>query len=139
MKIEHVVADPDVDGSEGLIATIIRSTQDSRPGVHFATGLDSQLQVGVLKHKGGMVVPAHKHIHHDRKVTATEEVLVIEAGSVVVDLYRSDGAKEATVTLTKGDIIILHSGGHGLRFTEDSIVIEVKQGPYMGQYDKIRL
>jgi len=28
--------------------------------------------------------------------------------------------------------------GHGFEFLEDTVMIEVKQGPYMGEDDKVR-
>ena len=40
--------------------------------------------------------------------------------------------------MTKGDIILLASGGHGFKMIEDSEIIEVKQGPYAGELDKVR-
>ena len=40
--------------------------------------------------------------------------------------------------LNKGDIILLIKGGHGFSVIEDVKMIEVKQGPYAGDKDKIR-
>ena len=38
----------------------------------------------------------------------------------------------------KGDIVLLAYGGHGFEMIEDSEIIEVKQGPYLDEVDKIR-
>ena len=40
--------------------------------------------------------------------------------------------------LNKGDVIILMRGGHGFHVIEEVEMIEVKQGPYIGQNDKVR-
>ena len=37
-----------------------------------------------------------------------------------------------------GDVILLVSGGHGFEMLEESEIIEVKQGPYAGEEDKVR-
>ena len=40
--------------------------------------------------------------------------------------------------LNKGDVVLLAYGGHGFEMIEDSEIIEVKQGPYLDEVDKIR-
>ena len=40
--------------------------------------------------------------------------------------------------LHTGDVILLIAGGHGFFFYEPSELIEVKQGPFMGELDKVR-
>jgi len=37
-----------------------------------------------------------------------------------------------------GDVILLASGGHGFTMLEPTEMIEVKQGPYVGESDKTR-
>jgi hypothetical protein len=41
-------------------------------------------------------------------------------------------------TLYPGDVILLAHGGHGFFMIEESEIIEVKQGPYAGEEDKVR-
>ena len=40
--------------------------------------------------------------------------------------------------LYPGDVILLADGGHGFKMLEPSEIIEVKQGPYCGEQDKVR-
>ena len=40
--------------------------------------------------------------------------------------------------LNQGDVVLLAYGGHGFEMLEDSEMIEVKQGPYAGDMDKVR-
>ena len=44
---------------------------------------------------------------------------------------------ESTI-LEAGDVILLAYGGHGFEMLEESEMIEVKQGPYVGEMDKTR-
>lgn len=37
-----------------------------------------------------------------------------------------------------GDVLVLVDGGHGFRMTEDTVLVEIKQGPYLGLDDKAR-
>jgi hypothetical protein len=41
-------------------------------------------------------------------------------------------------TLAAGDVMLIR-GGHGFEVIEDLEMIEVKQGPYAGDLDKVRL
>jgi hypothetical protein len=40
--------------------------------------------------------------------------------------------------LNEGDLIMLIQGGHGFSVVEDLEMIEIKQGPYLGDNDKVR-
>ena len=40
--------------------------------------------------------------------------------------------------LKTGDVILLADGGHGFEMIEETEMIEVKQGPYLEEEDKIR-
>jgi hypothetical protein len=55
---------------------------------------------------------------------------------VDADLYGLDKEFLTTVTLYEGDIILLVAGGHSFRFREDSVLFEIKQGPFTGLKEK---
>jgi hypothetical protein len=40
--------------------------------------------------------------------------------------------------MSQGDVITLIGGGHGFRMKEDTVLLEIKQGPYGGEQDKAR-
>ena len=40
--------------------------------------------------------------------------------------------------LEEGDVILLAGGGHGFEILEETVMIEIKQGPYAGDADKTR-
>ena len=68
----------------------------------------------------------------------TSEVLVIKKGRCLIDIYNDDRALVATRELQTGDIMLMVSGGHGFRMLEDTVFLEIKQGPYTGLDEKER-
>ena len=40
--------------------------------------------------------------------------------------------------LKVGDVMLMVGGGHGFRMLEDPVLLEIKQGPYMGEDEKER-
>lgn len=47
-----------------------------------------------------------------------------------VDLYNEAGTLVAARELRTGDALILVAGGHTFRMLEDTVLLEVKLGPY---------
>ena len=67
----------------------------------------------------------------------TQEVLFIKKGKLRIDFYDEERKYLESRILKAGDSILLASGGHGLEVLEEVEMIEVKQGPYIGEKDKI--
>lgn len=106
-------------------------------GAHFVTPLQAALQVGILAHLCGAEIPRHFHRPLERRLFGTAEVLIVERGSCMLEIF--DGEQlVAEPELKAGDVAIILSGGHGLRMLEDTVIIEVKQGPYLGVEEKVR-
>ena len=122
---------------EEIVALII-SHRFSAPGVHFVTPDDFSQQLAFMCHPAGKVIVPHTHNVVQRSVTQTQEALFVRRGKIRVDFYdRSQNYLDSRI-LDAGDVILLASGGHGFEFLEESEVIEVKQGPYLGEMDKTR-
>ncbi len=119
------------------LALVIKNNY-SKEGTEFFTNNDISLQIGYMPHKKGDIVPAHVHNPIKRTITGTPEVLIIKKGKMRLDLYTDDRKYVESTILEQGDIVLLSSGGHGLKCLEDCEMIEVKQGPYAGVGDKIR-
>ena len=120
-----------------LLAVIIRSSYEDN-GIKFFTPDDFSQQLAYMNRPAGYVIAPHVHNLVPREVTLTQEVLFIRKGRVRVDFY--DDAKnylESTIVAT-GDVILLAAGGHGFEMLEPTEMIEVKQGPYCGEMDKVR-
>jgi hypothetical protein len=120
-----------------ILSVIIRANYHSE-GIEFFTPDDFSQQLGYMNRKKGYAIPPHRHNLVERKVTLTQEVLYIKSGKVRVDFYDDAQQYIESRVLDKGDVILLATGGHGFEMLEDSEMIEVKQGPYCGEEDKVR-
>ena len=104
----------------------------------FITPPEFKQQVGfVVYPAGGEIVP-HIHLPIERNIIGTSEVLILRKGKCLVDFYNDLRKRVATRELKTGDVLILATGGHGFHMLEDTIFIEIKQGPYAGLDDKER-
>jgi len=120
-----------------LLSVIIRAQYKSK-GIEFFTPDDFSQQLAYMNRSKGHIIPPHVHNSIQRNVHYTQEVLVIKSGSIRVDYYDDDKNYLKSRVLYKGDVVLLASGGHGFEMLEDSEIIEVKQGPYAGEMDKVR-
>lgn len=120
-----------------IYAIIIRNDY-SKDGVEFFTPNDFSQQLAFMKHPKGKIIQPHLHNVVTREVHYTKEVLVIRKGALQVDFYDDNKLYLESRTLNSGDIILLAFGGHGFKCLEDLEMVEIKQGPYLGDADKIR-
>ena len=123
---------------ESQLIAIIMRTGDRSEGTRFHTDNDSALQLGEFNLDKGHVIEPHIHRLVDRKINRTQEVLIIQEGTVRVDLYDDQQVYIESHMLASGDIILLSSGGHGFTMLENTVMVEVKTGPYAGEQDKTR-
>ena len=120
-----------------ILAIIIYSSF-SKDGISFFTEDDYSQQLGYMNRKSGYIIPPHRHNVVKREIRLTQEVLFIKSGKLRVDFYNESQIYISSKILNTGDVILLASGGHGFEMLEDTQIIEVKQGPYIGENDKIR-
>ena len=124
------------DGNE--IAAIIIRHSYSAEGIQFFTKPHDSMQLGYMLRPKGYKIPAHIHMPSKRVVEYTKEVLYIKSGLVKVNFYDQNKVYFDNATLHAGDVILLSLGGHDFEMLETSEIIEIKQGPYAGEGDKIR-
>ncbi|MDD5570108.1 MAG: hypothetical protein PHD97_03025 [Bacteroidales bacterium] len=120
-----------------LLAIII-SHKYSEPGIHFFTPNDFSQQLAYMKRPKGEKIQPHVHNPVPREVHYTKEILFIKKGKVKVDFYTEKKEYIESKILETGDVILLSEGGHGFEMLEETEMIEVKQGPYVGENDKTR-
>jgi hypothetical protein len=104
----------------------------------FLTPPEFNLQVGFVVHPAGHTIPRHVHLPVKRHIVGTSEVLIVREGRCDLDVYDRDRTLVATRELKTGDIMVMVGGGHGFRMREDTVLLEVKQGPYPGVAEKER-
>ena len=78
----------------------------------------------------GRRVAKHIHLALERHLIGTSEVLVLLKGHCLADIYNDEKELVATRELRAGDVILMVGGGHGFRMQEDTVFLEVKQGPF---------
>jgi len=117
------------------IATIIR--RDYMPETTTFISPDSYYQqLGFVVYPAGGEVCRHSHLPLQRHLVGTPETLLIRRGKAEVELYAMDKSLLGTWILEEGDMIQLVAGGHCFKCLEDTIFLEIKQGPYTGLVEK---
>ena len=93
---------------------------------------EDSLRLGVNHYQAGGVVKPHMHIPLERQLVNTLEVLHIDYGATTLVIYDDDRQPFYDTVLGAGDTVVLMRGGHGLTILDETRLIEVKQGPYLG-------
>ncbi len=123
------------DGDLTLAVFIRASTQRDR--TEFVTAPDQSMQVGFVVYGADGEIPRHFHRPVERALTGTAEVLVVQKGAAEVSIYSRAKERVATRRVSQGDTMVLVAGGHGFRMSEDTVFLEIKQGPYVGADEKV--
>lgn len=104
----------------------------------FVTPPEFKQQVGFVVYPQGGEISKHVHLSLERHLTGTSEVLILLKGRCLIDVYNDTKKLVATRELRTGDVMLMVGGGHGFRMLEDTVFLEVKQGPYTGIEEKER-
>jgi mannose-6-phosphate isomerase-like protein (cupin superfamily) len=123
---------------DNLLLAILIKNDYTIDGIQFFTNDNDSQQLGYMNRPEGYEIKPHRHNLVQREVHLTQEVLFIKSGKVRVDFYSNEQVYLESRILYKGDVILLSDGGHGFKMLEPSEIIEVKQGPYCGEQDKVR-
>jgi uncharacterized protein with PhoU and TrkA domain len=119
------------------LAYIVRS-EIAPKKTTFLTPSDFKQQVGFVVYPKGGEIQRHVHRPLERHLIGTSEVIVVRQGRCEIDIYNNHRQLVATEQLREGDILLMVDGGHGFRMLEDTVFLEIKQGPYTGLDDKER-
>jgi mannose-6-phosphate isomerase-like protein (cupin superfamily) len=126
-----------ITNQDQLLAVVV-SDKFNKQGIHFFTPNELSQQLAYMHHPTGKIIEPHVHNPVLREVTYTQEVLFIKNGKLRVDFYDDNQQYLESRILESGDVILLVTGGHGFEVLEEIEMIEVKQGPYVGEQDKTR-
>jgi hypothetical protein len=129
----------EVKEGDTVLARHVTSEEWSK-GLKFFSNERDFVQVGIWGYDSGKRLLAHTHNKVPREVGYTQEVLYIRKGRVAARIFNSKRELVAEREVREGDIITLMYGGHGYRILEDDTqVLEVKNGPYVGaDRDRVR-
>jgi len=120
------------------ILALIIDPKINKKEVAFFTPKNFTQQVGIINYKKNKIIKPHTHNKFLRRIYKTAEVLIVQKGKIRVDFYKSKNNYLFSKIVTKGKIVILSQGSHGFKFISNSSLIEVKQGPYKIESDKVR-
>jgi len=109
-----------------------------KDGKKFLTSNESEFQVGVFKLDKGEEIISHTHKDQNRNIVKTSEAITVISGKLKVNFFDLNQKYIRSIEVSSGESIILLGGGHGIEIIEDSKFIEIKQGPYKEENDKIR-
>lgn len=124
------------DGTDRL-AYIVRAASHPETTV-FVTPPELPLQLGFIVYPADSDIPRHLHRPIQRQLAETLEVLIVRSGRTRVDFYSKFKEFVTSREVGAGDVLLLVSGGHGFHQLEDTVLVEVKQGPYTGLDEKER-
>jgi uncharacterized protein with PhoU and TrkA domain len=107
-------------------------------GITFFTDNSCEEQVAYMTHKKGHIIIPHVHNNIKREINYTREVLIMRKGTLECDFYTQEKILVQTLTISEGDILVLLSGGHGFKCLDEVEMVEIKNGPFVGDGDKTR-
>ncbi len=109
------------------------SAEDLKEGLSFFSEDKDFIQVGGWRYKKGKKLLAHTHTIVQKKTNRTQEFIFVVHGRLKAFIYNEDSKLLDSTILNVNEGLILFSGGHGYEILEDgTLVIETKNGPYVG-------
>lgn len=122
----------------GEFIALVISSRFHQAGINFITPHDFPQQLAYISHPKGKTIQPHIHNSVIREVNHTQEVLLIRKGKLQVDFYSNQQQYLESCIVESGDVVFLVDGGHGFEIIEDVEMIEVKQGPYLGEMERTK-
>ena len=121
-----------------LYALIIKETYQKKKGISFFTKNNANQQIGFMNHPKNYFIKPHNHQKRETKIFITSEVIILQKGKLRVDFYDTKKKYLFSIVVKKNQIIMLVHGGHGFKILEPVKMLEIKQGPYVSNKDKIK-
>ena len=128
----------EITAGDSLLAYVVRSGDDPHE-TSFFTPPEMTFQAGSVVVPAGDRVARHDHVPVERHIVGTAEAIFVRRGRCEMEVYHLDRQLVSTVELRQGDMVLFVSAaGHGFRALEDTVLFEIKQGPYGGLEEKSR-
>jgi hypothetical protein len=118
---------------EGTPIALLIPHDFTASGYNFLTPCETPFQVGVNSYASGAQVKAHRHNAIERTIHETMEYVLVRKGAMSLELFDAADRPFKTIHMSAGDSILLVSGGHGMTFSTDCELLEVKQGPFFSR------
>lgn len=125
------------DKNNNLLAMVVKYGT-SKKEKDFHTEHSSDFQIASFNLEKDTLIQRHYHEKQKRQIFSTSEVIIIQSGKMLINIYDFNLDKVEEILLEEGDIVALFHGGHEIKIQEHTKFIEVKQGPYFEEKDKKR-
>ena len=122
-----------------IVAKVFKYQNKSFKGIEFFTANNLNMQIGLMGHSKNHIIKPHFHINRKKIIKQMSELLIIFSGQLKVYFYNKKKLRDKSLILNKKDMILLISGGHGFKAPKKLEMLEIKQGPFIGEKDKMRL
>jgi mannose-6-phosphate isomerase-like protein (cupin superfamily) len=124
-----------ITANDQTLCYVIRAKTRPRQTT-FITPPEAKQQVGFIVYPKDSLIPRHIHRPLERHIIGMAEVLVVRSGQCQIEVYDQEKNLVTTRDLYKNDVVLMVGGGHGFQIREDTVLLEIKQGPYLGADDK---
>ena len=125
------------DKNNKLLAMIF-SPNDYKDEKHFLTEDSNEFQIAQFNLDKATEIKRYIHRDQERKINKTSEVIIVNEGSLELEIYDEELKLVTKEIVNQGQVIALFNGGHGFKTLSKSKFLEVKQGPYVEDQDKER-
>jgi hypothetical protein len=136
--VSPATTSPEIIESDGKELCYIIRADYAPEATTFVTPSDHKQQVGFVAYPAGGEIARHVHLPLERQLVGTSEVILVRSGLCVLDVYDDQKQLVTSRELRAGDLALMVGGGHGFRIIEDTLFLEVKQGPFLDRPEKER-
>ena len=113
------------------VATIVKPTKSPK-GLSFVTDDEKYLQLGIWNYEKNDELEAHFHNEFKRESYKTNEFVFVLKGEIECNLFTEQGEFIESLIIKESEGIIQHNHAHEYKILNDSIILESKNGPFMG-------
>lgn len=131
--------DHNITINKKIVAKVFKYQKKKFDGIKFFTPNKYNMQVGLMSHSKNHIIQPHIHINKKRIIKDMSELLIIFSGKLKVFFYNNKNIRVRSTILKKKDMILLIKGAHGFKVLEKLEMLEIKQGPFTGNKDKLKL
>ena len=119
---------------DGKILARHITPDDIKPGLISLTNDNEFLQVVAWGHyEKGKYLQDHWHNEFERIASRTYEAVYVVKGAIEARIFDLDCVPVETFAVHQGELLILLESAHGYTILEDdTTVLEIKNGPFMG-------
>jgi hypothetical protein len=127
--------------AECLAMIIVSGRLNPGDGARHYSDPKDPLQVAVSCYAKDHVVGRHLQVYRERPAFEgpTEKMITVQEGQVECQFWDDAGDWCCSWILRAGDVAVFYKGSHALTMLEPSVIVEVKQGPFDPEQDKVYL